>query len=109
MKVNALSYFTISHNDRVFSKASSDSLGNPTIMSVVIAKNELEKYKTFENKVVKVLVEGPSKKNPEILSGYTEDMKLVNFKGDISKVGQIVNVKITKAKTFTLEGEEVDQ
>ena len=78
-------------------------------LTAVIAKNELEKYKTYENKVVKVLVEGPSKKNPEILSGYTEDMKLVNFKGDISKVGQLVNVKITKAKTFTLEGEEVDQ
>ncbi len=77
-------------------------------LTAVIAKNELEKYKTFENKVVKVLVEGPSKKNPEILSGYTEDMKLVNFKGDINQVGQIVNVKIIKAKTYTLEGEQVD-
>ena len=48
------------------------------------------------------------KKNEEILSGYTEDNKLVNFKGDISKVGSIVNVKITKAKTYTLEGEEVE-
>ena len=48
------------------------------------------------------------KKNPEILSGYTEDMKLVNFKGDINQVGQIVNVKIIKAKTYTLEGEQVD-
>ena len=77
-------------------------------LTAVIAKNELEKYKTFENKVVKVLVEGPSKKNPEILSGYTEDMKLVNFKGDIVNVGKIVNVKIIKAKTYTLEGEQVD-
>ena len=77
-------------------------------LTAVIAKNELEKYKTFEGKTVKVLVEGPSKKNIEILSGYTEDMKLVNFKGNIDKVGQIVNVKITKAKTYTLEGEQVD-
>ena len=77
-------------------------------LTAVIAKNELEKYKTFEGKTVKVLVEGPSKKNVEILSGYTEDMKLVNFKGNIDKVGQIVNVKITKAKTYTLEGEQVD-
>ena len=77
-------------------------------LTAVIAKNELEKYKTFEGKTVKVLVEGPSKKNIEILSGYTEDMKLVNFKGNIDKVGQIVNVKITKAKTYTLEGEEID-
>ena len=35
-------------------------------------------------------------------------VKLVNFKGNIDKVGQIVNVKITKAKTYTLEGEQVD-
>ena len=77
-------------------------------LTAVIAKNELEKYKTFEGKTVKVLVEGPSKKNIEILSGYTEDMKLVNFKGNIDKVGQIVNVKITKAKTYTLEGDQVD-
>ena len=77
-------------------------------LTAVIAKNELEKYKTFENKVVKVLVEGPSKKNEEILSGYTEDNKLVNFKGDKSNVGQIVNVKIITAKTYTLEGEQVD-
>ena len=77
-------------------------------LTAVIAKNELEKYKTFEGKTVKVLVEGPSKKNIEILSGYTEDMKLVNFKGDINQVGQIVNVKIIKAKTYTLEGEQVD-
>ena len=67
-----------------------------------------EKYKTFEGKVVKVLVEGPSKKNENVLSGYTEDNKLVNFKGDKSMIGQIVNVKIIKAKTYTLEGEQVE-
>ena len=78
-------------------------------LTAVIAKNELEKYKTYENKVVKVLVEGPSKKNDEILSGYTEDNKLVNFKGDKSMIGQIVNVKIVKAKTYTLEGEQVGE
>ncbi len=78
-------------------------------LTAVIAKYELEKYKTYENKIVKVLVEGPSKKNPEILSGYTEDMKLVNFKGNIEDIGQIVCVKITKAKTYTLEGEQVER
>ena len=77
-------------------------------LTATIAKYELEKYKTYENKIVKVLVEGPSKKNEEILSGYTEDNKLVNFKGNKDSIGQIVNVKITTAKTFTLEGEQVD-
>lgn len=76
-------------------------------LTALIAKYELEKYKTYENKVVKVLVEGPSKKNEEILSGYTEDMKLVNFKGNKECIGKIVEVKITKAKTYTLEGEQI--
>lgn len=77
-------------------------------LTALIASYELEKYKTFEGKIVKVLVDGPSKKNEEILSGYSEDNKLVNFKGDKNSVGKIVNVKIIKAKTFTLEGEQVD-
>lgn len=78
-------------------------------LTALIAKYELEKYKTYENKIVKVLIEGPSKKNPEILSGYTEDMKLVNFKGKKEDIGQIVKVKIIKAKTYTLEGEQVEE
>ena len=77
-------------------------------LTALIAKYELEKYKTFEGKEVKVLVEGPSKKNDDILSGYTEDNKLVNFVGKKDCVGKIVNVKIIKAKTYTLEGEQID-
>ncbi|MCD4826424.1 MAG: tRNA (N6-isopentenyl adenosine(37)-C2)-methylthiotransferase MiaB [Acholeplasmataceae bacterium] len=62
----------------------------------------------FLDKVVKVLVDGTSKHNDEILSGYSEHQKLVNFKGDPSLIGQIVNVKITVAKTWFLLGEKVD-
>ena len=58
----------------------------------------------FEHKWVKVLVEGPSKTNPDVLSGYTENNKLVNFKGDPSLVGEIVDVYIEKAKTWSLDG-----
>jgi tRNA-2-methylthio-N6-dimethylallyladenosine synthase len=56
---------------------------------------------------VKVLVDGPSKKNPEVYSGYTENNKLVNFvpKDDCS--GKIVELVITQAKTWTLWGEQV--
>ena len=77
-------------------------------LTAVIAKNELEKYKTFENKVVKVLVEGPSKKNEEILSGYTEDNKLVNFKGNKEHIGQIVEVYIDSITSWTLQGYECE-
>ena len=73
-----------------------------------INKDALARNKEYEGKVVKVLVEGSSKRNDDILTGYSESQKLVNFKGDSSSIGKIVNVKITKAKTFTTEGEQVD-
>ena len=38
-----------------------------------------------------------------------EENKLVNFKGSVDSIGKIVKVKITKAKTYTLEGEEVHE
>ncbi|BCR35661.1 tRNA (N6-isopentenyl adenosine(37)-C2)-methylthiotransferase MiaB [Mariniplasma anaerobium] len=62
----------------------------------------------FLNQTVKVLVDGVSKHNDEVLAGYSEHQKLVNFKGDPSLIGQIVNVKITVAKTWFLLGELVD-
>ncbi len=61
----------------------------------------------FLNQTVKVLVDGTSKNNNEVLAGYSEHNKLVNFKGDPSLIGQIVNVKITVAKTWFLLGELV--
>ncbi|MBN2299854.1 MAG: tRNA (N6-isopentenyl adenosine(37)-C2)-methylthiotransferase MiaB [Acholeplasmataceae bacterium] len=61
----------------------------------------------FLNRTVKVLVDGTSKKNDKVLAGYSEHNKLVNFKGDPSLIGQIVNVKITVAKTWFLLGELV--
>ena len=56
-------------------------------------------------KIEKVLVEGVSKTNKEVLTGRDEANKIVNFIGDLSLIGKIVNVKITKAKTWHLEGE----
>ena len=59
----------------------------------------------YLNETVKVLLVGPSEKGEDKLYGYTETMKLVNVKCDPSLVGQIVNVKITDAKSFSLDGE----
>ena len=61
--------------------------------------------KRFLNKTVKVLVDGVSKHDDEVLAGYSEHQKLVNFKGDKSLIGKIVDVKITVAKTWFLMGE----
>lgn len=63
--------------------------------------------KTYAGKTVRVLVEGPSKKNKEVLSGRTSTNKVVLFRGDLSLKGQFVNVKINECKTWTLYGELV--
>lgn len=59
----------------------------------------------YKGRIVNVLVEGPSKNNPEKLAGRTETNKLVNFTADESTIGSIVKVKITEAKSFSLNGE----
>ena len=59
----------------------------------------------FLDQVVHVLVDGVSKHDDQVLAGYSEHNKLVNFRGDISLVGKIVSVKITQAKTWFLLGE----
>jgi tRNA-2-methylthio-N6-dimethylallyladenosine synthase len=61
------------------------------------------------NTNVKVLVEGPSKSNKDFLCGYTEHNKLVNFKGNLSDIGSIINLHITEAKTWSLKGEVVHE
>ena len=59
------------------------------------------------NKVVSVLVLGVSEKDSTKVYGYTDTMKLVNIKAPIDTIGKIVNVKITDAKSFSLDGELV--
>ncbi|MGX8834805.1 tRNA (N6-isopentenyl adenosine(37)-C2)-methylthiotransferase MiaB [Amedibacillus sp. YH-ame6] len=64
------------------------------------------KNEAYLGRIVKVLVDGVSKKNENILCGYTETNKLVNFKAKNAKQGDIVNVKIIACKTFSMDGEE---
>ena len=67
------------------------------------AKEESQKYL---GKTVKVLVEGPSRKNPEMLTGRTSTHKIVLFKNPGTDLkGKFVNTKIYEAKTWTLYGE----
>ncbi|MGH8151978.1 MAG: TRAM domain-containing protein, partial [Rhodanobacteraceae bacterium] len=52
--------------------------------------------------VQRVLVTGPSKKNPVELTGKTENMRQVNFAGDAGLIGRFVDVTITSALTNSL-------
>ncbi|WP_282034560.1 tRNA (N6-isopentenyl adenosine(37)-C2)-methylthiotransferase MiaB [Metabacillus indicus] len=75
------------------------------LVNEISAKKMME----YEGQVVEVLVEGESKNNPEVLAGYTSKSKLVNFRGPKSAIGEIVKVKITKAKTWSLDGEMAEE
>ncbi|WP_075617592.1 tRNA (N6-isopentenyl adenosine(37)-C2)-methylthiotransferase MiaB [Paenisporosarcina indica] len=62
----------------------------------------------YQDQLVEVLVEGESRKNPEVLAGYTRTNKLVNFAGSTDLAGKLAIVKITKTKTWSLEGELIE-
>ena len=57
--------------------------------------------------VQRVLVEGPSAKDPDELTGKTENMRNVNFAGGKRLVGQFIDVRIAEARTNSLRGEAV--
>ena len=75
----------------------------------MINRGSAEKNAACEDRIEKVLVEGRSKKNDEMLTGRTEGFKLVDFAGDSSLIGRIVDVEITKGKTFSLTGRIVEK
>jgi len=53
----------------------------------------------------RILVEGPSRKDPTELAGRTECNRVVNFKGPARLVGQMIDVRITAVSSHTLRGE----
>lgn len=71
----------------------------------LVNKYSLESNQKLVGKVVEVLVNGISEKNSNKVYGYTETMKLVNIVGGDELIGKIVPVKITDAKSFSLDGE----
>ncbi len=52
-----------------------------------------------------VLVEGPSKKSADEMTGRTDSNRIVNFKGSPELIGKIIPVKITDIKRVSLQGE----
>jgi tRNA-2-methylthio-N6-dimethylallyladenosine synthase len=64
------------------------------------------KYKKFIGRQVEILVEGPSKKNPARMTGRTRCNKIVVFDpAEREHRGQLLDVKIIRAGSFTLYGD----
>ena len=78
-------------------------------LNEVVNKYYKENNEKLIDKVVPVLIEGPSEKDKNLYSGYTDTMKLVNVKCDKEDIGNIINVRIIDAKTWSLDGEKVDE
>ncbi len=73
----------------------------------VIEKTTGEHSLKMVGNTYSVLVEGPSKKNSNVLSGYAENGKLINFPGPTYLASCLVDVKVVESKTFSLRGELV--
>lgn len=68
-----------------------------------------KKNSEYMGRNVDVMVDGASKNNAGAWSGRTDTFKLVNFTSEEPLTeGQMVSVRITETKTFSLDGEKVD-
>ncbi|MCX7710379.1 MAG: tRNA (N6-isopentenyl adenosine(37)-C2)-methylthiotransferase MiaB [Clostridia bacterium] len=72
-------------------------------------QNRISKANNEEllGQVVEILVDGTSKNNPEMFTGRTRTNKIVNFKGNDELVGKLIQVRINKIQTWSLEGEVI--
>lgn len=73
-------------------------------LNELVNSYSLENNQKLLNKTVPVLIQGISEKGSNKVYGYTDTMKLVNVVGSKDLIGKIVNVTITDAKSFSLDG-----
>ena len=74
-------------------------------LQAVINQNIKEISEERVGTVQRLLVEGLSKRDGSELMGRTECNRVVNFPGNERLIGQMVDVRVTEAKTYTLRGE----
>ncbi len=75
-------------------------------LRVVVERSALLKHEARVGRIEEVLIEGPSKKNPGVISGRTRQNKLVHFPATGSlRVGSYATVLVTGAAPHHLRGE----
>ena len=84
------------HNEKLRRLHHLQSVINANLKS--ISENRL-------NTIQRILVEGSSKRDGGELMGRTECNRVVNFIGQPRLIGQLVNVRITETRAYTLRGE----
>jgi tRNA-2-methylthio-N6-dimethylallyladenosine synthase len=73
-------------------------------LQATINENARKINEAMVGTVQRVLVEKPSRKNPNEMTGRTENMRYVNFPGHPRMIGQFVDVTITEAMSNSLRG-----
>ena len=74
-------------------------------LRVVIERSGRAKHQARVGRVEEVVVEGPSKRDPAMLTGRTRQNKLVHFPSEPLKVGTYALVEVTHAFAHSLGGE----
>ncbi len=76
-------------------------------LTEIVEHSALLQHEARVGRVERVLIEGPSKKDPSVWSGRTRQNKLVHFASAEVAVGDLVDVRITKAAPHWLRAEFV--
>jgi tRNA-2-methylthio-N6-dimethylallyladenosine synthase len=71
-----------------------------------VQRHARERAQRFVGRTLEVLVEGPSRTDPERLRGRTRHNKVVNFTG-LAAPGELTQVRVDSASSQTLRGEEM--
>ena len=71
----------------------------------LVNQTAMRRYETHVGATAQILVEGLSKRNPARMSGRTRCNKIVVFEGSERHRGQVMDVKIVRAGSFTLYGD----
>jgi tRNA-2-methylthio-N6-dimethylallyladenosine synthase len=77
-------------------------------LHVVVERSALARHEARIGRVEDVLVEGPSRKDPAVLTGRTRQNKLVHFAADPIRPGSYATVTVTGAAPHFLRGELVE-
>jgi tRNA-2-methylthio-N6-dimethylallyladenosine synthase len=79
-----------------------------SLLQATISDNAARISAAMVGSVQRVLVERPSKRDANELTGKTENMRSVNFAGHPRLIGQFVDVVITDAMSNSLRGRVVE-
>ena len=77
-------------------------------LNVLLEKETTRINEGMKNTVQRCLVESISKKDPNQLLARNANKRVVNFTGDATLIGQMVDIQITETFTFSLRGKIIE-